>query len=512
VYFIRKNIRYLAVLALGLFLNTCVSYKRVELKPEEPIKLEGKVVILHWNRKEIRLDNVVIDNNQLIGTEASDPGYGGKAIQVHIFTYSAGVTYASHLLKYAIPVTAIHKVEVYDLNIGSTVAYNVLGAAAAFGIVMLVILLTKESCPFIYAFNGVSYEFTGEIYSGAIHPPLERHDYLPLPTLQPLNQEYLLEMRNEVHEIQYTNLTELLVFDHPVGAEVLVDKYGEPHTLTALQPPKAAQNFRAESVSAQISGIDSLQYLGDTVTDHYLMDGMILQFDRPLNAKTAKLVVRAKNSFWLDYVYGQFYDLFGNVYHDWFEDQKTAPASRMEKWMRDQGIPLAVYVEKNGAWQFVDYFNIVGPVAYKKDVLSIDLSEMQSSEVKIKLEFGFLFWEIDYLAMDFSADLPVQKNVVSVTSAIDQNHRDVSDLLRQDDAAYQTLAEVGEHVRLKFPVPEMAPNTGRTAILHTKGHYEVLRDPQGVPNLPFLFSFRQPGRFIEFSKQRYLEICEKIVQ
>jgi len=512
VFFIRKNIRFMAVLALGLFLNSCVSYKRVELKPEEPIRLEGKVVILHWDRREIRLDKVVIDNNQLIGTKSDAADFGRKAVQVHIFSNSAEVAYASHPPKYSIPVTAIHKVEVYDLNIGSTVAYNVLGAAAAFGIVMLVILLTKESCPFIYAFNGATYEFTGEIYSGAIHPPLERHDYLPLPSLQPLNQEYLLEMKNEVHEIQYTNLAELLVFDHPLGSEVLVDKYGVAHTLTAAQPPHVALNFRAESVLDQIAAIDSVHYLGDNVTDHHLMDGMILKFDRPQTAKSAKLVVRAKNSYWLDYVYGQFYDLFGTVYHDWFEDQKTAPASRMQQWMRDQGIPLAVYIEKNGAWQFVDYFNIVGPVAHKKDILNIDLSEIQSDEVKIKLEFGFLFWEIDYLAMDFSADLPVQKNVVSVASAIDQNHRDVSDLLRADDAAYQTLAEVGEHVLLKFPVPEMVPNTSRTAVLHTKGHYEVLRDPRGVPNLPFLFSFRQPGRFIEFSKQRYLDLCERIVQ
>ena len=81
-------------------------------------------------------------------------------------------------------------------------------------------MLTKSSSPFIYAYNGESYEFVGEIYSGAIHPPLERHDYLPLPVLQPVENEYSIKIANEIKEIQHTYLTELLVFDHPENAEI----------------------------------------------------------------------------------------------------------------------------------------------------------------------------------------------------------------------------------------------------------------------------------------------------
>ena len=34
-------------------------------------------------------------------------------------------------------------------------------------------------------------------------------------------------------------------------------------------------------------------------------------------ARSAKLILRAKNSFWLDYLYGQFQDLFGDGLESW---------------------------------------------------------------------------------------------------------------------------------------------------------------------------------------------------
>ena len=48
-----------------------------------------------------------------------------------------------------------------------------------------------------------------------------------------------------------------------------------------------------------------------------------------------------------------------------------------------------------------------------------------------------------------------------------------------------------------------AANTRRTAFLHTKGYYEHSREFSGLPNLPELYAFKKPGRFVEFSKEQY---------
>ena len=91
----------------------------------------------------------------------------------------------------------------------------------------------------------------------------------------------------------------------------------------------------------------------------------------------------------------------------------------MIKWSLDQGIPLSVYLETEDGWEFVDYYNVVGPLAAKEDVLEIDLTKMKGDKVNIKLEFGFLFWEIDYVAMDFTPNFSVEKHTVSLFSAFD---------------------------------------------------------------------------------------------
>ncbi len=386
----------------------------------------------------------------------------------------------------------------------------------AFGVAVVIVVMGGgidivglSSCPFIYAFNGETYDLTGEIYGGAIHPPLERHDYLPLPTLKPVDEEYLIKMTNEAREIQHTNLAELLVIDHPLGTEVLIDKYGNTHTLSNLQSPIEAFNLKEEIIYDKIAEMDSLKYMGSVIDkDIDEMDGIILNFNRPLNIKSAKLVIRAKNSFWLDYVFAQFNDLFGNIYKEWMEIQSKAPADELRKWSLSQGIPLTVYIEKDGMWEFVDYFNIVGPLTEKDDVLSIDISDIKSDKVKIKLEYGFLFWEIDYVAMDFSPNQHVHKNVVPIESAIDKNDRDVTDLLLQDDNDYYVQYEFGDEVIMKYRVPKIAKNANRTTILHSKGHYEILRNPQGTPDISYLESFRKHGKFNEFSKERLLDIFE----
>ena len=77
-----------------------------------------------------------------------------------------------------------------------------------------IILATKESCPFIYSWDGHQYIFDSEPYGGAITRGLERDDYSELNHVVPDKGLYRLMIRNEVEETQYTNLMELIVADH----------------------------------------------------------------------------------------------------------------------------------------------------------------------------------------------------------------------------------------------------------------------------------------------------------
>jgi len=58
------------------------------------------------------------------------------------------------------------------------------------------------------------------------------------------------------------------------------------------------------------------------------------------------------------------------------------PDRQMKSWQVDQKIPLLMYVEKKGKWKYIDYYNIVGPMAAREDVLSIDLTDLKADTVK----------------------------------------------------------------------------------------------------------------------------------
>ncbi|NIT36049.1 MAG: hypothetical protein GTN49_06045 [candidate division Zixibacteria bacterium] len=509
---IDKNLlRLVVTILITCLLAGCTGYNRVVLPKGQALPVEEKAVILHRGFDTFYLYDVKITTDQLDAfayKERQEPRRS-KDQELHIYALPTLELAEPLPARTAVPFAAIDRVEVYDVSTGKTIFYSVgIGVgvlAAVVAIVAIIVYLTKTSCPFIYTYDGSSYEFAGEIYSGATHPPLERHDYLPLPALEAVDGEYRLKLANEVREVQHTNLTELWVIDHPAGSEVLVDKYGVAHTLTEPQSLANAATLGGEDVLASVGVADGACYMGAIPEEANAdVDGIVMTFARPRGATRAKLVIQAKNSFWLDYAYGQFCELFGDAYADWFEDQKDASADELRRWSLEQGIPLAVYVEDGGAWRFVDYYHIAGPMAARRDVLAFDLPAGASDEVKVKLEFGPLFWEIDYIALDCSPDQPVRIHIVPVTSAVDEGGRDVAPLLRLDDDHYYVQPNVGEHAFLTFAAPEPPEGLARSTVLHTKGHYEIIRNPQGKPDLKLLYSFQKPGRFIEFSQELFL--------
>ncbi len=57
---------------------------------------------------------------------------------------------------------------------------------------------SSGSCPYIYAYNGQSYVFNGDIYAGAIYPCLERHDYTRLNGMLAVDGKYRIKIANKL--------------------------------------------------------------------------------------------------------------------------------------------------------------------------------------------------------------------------------------------------------------------------------------------------------------------------
>jgi hypothetical protein len=184
--------------------------------------------------------------------------------------------------------------------------------------------------------------------------------------------------------------------------------------------------------------------------------------------------------------------------------QQRSTREKVFQWAKDQGMPLSLYVERNGKWDYVDYYNIAGPMAFKEDILQIPLTGGESSPLRVKLEFGNLFWEIDYTAADFSPESTVSTYTLPVESVINEQQQDISGLLRNDDENYYTQPGFDNYAEATFSLP---PFNGqeRSIFLHSKGWYEILIDTHGKPDWKYIMSLKKPGRFNQFVNERFLQ-------
>jgi hypothetical protein len=409
----------------------------------------------------------------------------------------------------SIPFAAIKQIDLVEKNTRKTTASYVFGglgiAFGAFVVIGVIAILTKSSCPFVYAYDGHDYRFVGEAYGGAIFAPAERNDYLPLPAIQPEDGEYRLKISNELKERQYTNLAELWLVQHPAGTQVLLDQRGHVQTLARPLPPTQARSQGGHDCTAQLQATDHSAFLFNEDQPGSTPNELTLSFPKPAAAQHGKLVLHAQNSLWLDYLYGAFIEKFGTAYNSWAAQQKTQPAERNRQWSLDQSIPLKVYVEAGHGWQLAETIPTIGPLASRDLVVPLDFAANATGQVRVKLECGFMFWEVDYAALDCSPNAPVQLDNCRLTSARTERGTDVRAQLAADDAEYLSQPRPGSIVSLTYEsrLPQPDAGTCRTAFLRTKGYYEHIRYFKGMPNLPELYAFKKPGRFIEFSKEKY---------
>jgi hypothetical protein len=322
---------------------------------------------------------------------------------------------------------------------------------------------------------------------------------------------YFLQMSNLAREIQYTNLAELFIMDHPDHTKLLIDKYGKIHTCSAIREPESAVDGNGNSVLNLITREDSLLYFpAPSGKDDKLMDEMVLTFRKPENCTEGKLFIRARNSVFLDYSFASYMGLFGDKLPVWQEKMGKRPVAELKKWNLEQGIPLSVYIEKNGIPEYIDNFETPGPMTFRNDMLKIDLSGLEGSEIKVRLTSGKLFWEIDRIGMDFSEESITSLEIIKPFKAVDQDSVDILNQILRDDNSYYIQPEPGDEAEISFRVPdsEIPKNFTRSVFLHSKGHYRILGNAKEEKSLFYLSRFKKPESFTRFARDNYFSLME----
>lgn len=494
-------------------------------------KTPGKYIILHKGNKVYGLHDISVDKAKLTMSGKLTPvdrthllyvkakhkkyKYSEKdnvvLNEVHLYIDStAAIDTASTLI---LPLNQIQKIEVIEHDKQRTTTSYVLGGigigVGAIVVTGVIVLLTKESCPYLSVYDGDQFVLQGELFGGAINSQLARMDYVPLKAT-PQNGEFKILLSNELKEKQYTDFADLLVIEHPEGCNVLPNADGKLYIVSHPETPQIALLNNKKDVLHSVTAVDN-QFC--TFNDTSVSSGineLLLTFKKDTRITKGKLLLDLKNSYWLDYLYGEFTRHFGDDYETWRKKQQHKPASEMNLWSEKQQIPLTISVETKNGWKEIQKLKTIGPLENRSIVIPFESGDTAAQTVNVKLTCGFQFWEVDYAGVDFSSDQPLQVTRLKPSSAVDKNGKSVLPAIMQNDKTYLAQPKAGDYAILTYRFNRQ-PTSGNafSVVLHTSGYYEPIREYTGKPDISFLKKFRDDGYFSKFSRMQFQKMINE---
>lgn len=382
----------------------------------------------------------------------------------------------------------LDKVSTAAASTGTTVALTAVVGAAVIGIIFWI----SCNCPHVYAQEGnihISNAFVGAVSKG-----LEQNDVLLITPSESNNTSIRIanEDQNETH---YFNKIVLQKVVHDEKFSILSDQNGVLHTLSEIKTSGVTElDHKDDNLFMDFTNIDSKSGLAENT----------ISFKKPadINSNQAKLILRVKNSSWASYVMKEWYKLFGAEVSKHQQNTAQIPAEKQLKWQQEQGITLSIHSLQNDKWIFQNDVKLIGNTVYRDLIVPIEF-DTSSDSLTIKLSTGFKLWDIDYLAIDFSADEPIKIEEIEPKNLVDLQKT----ALLSDDDDYVLLKE-GESIAVDFGKLE---RKGASYFLNIKGYYTKKIEGEGSMKKGELSSFKKKAQMSRYSWFLYNQSFEDIV-
>jgi hypothetical protein len=526
----RRSISVLLILAFLQLMVSCVSTKT---RTPEQVSARAKVykVVRVLKKSGETVDFGKDSPAYLVGNEIRSSGEihldaDGLRIEkqgdMYTVTTKSGIIYKTRAVTrageyYTIQAEAFPPIPLSEVSMLWTSESNDLGTAlvvvgviaGTLGIVALIIALTKESCPFLYASDGTGFNLEGELYSGAIFKGIERRDFLKLHSLKAGPDGYRVKIANEAEETQYTDELTLLAVDHPAEIGVYAGSDGLIHTIQSPVSALSAKDFEGTDFTWDLSAADGRMWSSnpagkDPENPASWRSGLTLSFPRPPAADRAKLVVRIGNTYWADYAFGHSLGLLGGMMPAWYQKTGQDPdiRTKADRFLSDQGVGLKVQIQGKEGWRDAGFFYPTGPFGIQDDIMVLPLEGTPDDALTVRLQGGTFFWMIDYAAVDYSPDRPVDVQTLAPYEAVDDGGRDIKPSLVRTDGDYFVMPEPGNYAFVKFPAPPLKSGMERSFLLRSSGYYTIHPRGDSRPDVLKLLAIQQnPDLFLKFSLQ-----------
>lgn len=387
----------------------------------------------------------------------------------------------------------------------------------------------EVSCPHLFAWNGFRFELVSDfggmgglgylVGPGQYNRP-DPTEYVRIPNLKPLGNEYVLQVLEPLEEVTYLDEAKLLAVDHPEGTEVYPN---EMMAVSVPPPPFAvfcfkgaiepmrAVDHRGADVTEALRRIDR-QYAGATELDHRFTGFAKEHFvELDFGDRLAKVAPDARLILVLE----------GSVEYDY----STTTFAAAQAGLRLKA--PSVLAQRGDRW--VELLHEIGCPAGIQHAMTLDVTgKILPGDGKIRVVSNMeLYWDRIYLA-EHSHGAKMAIREVPATSAdlhflgypreytpdgrkpnlmdydsLDRSagwklmpgdytrYGEVGELLREADDCFVIMGH-GDEVTLRFPVAAfgpVSPGCRRTFLLKTDSYCKDMdlhtAHPDRVEPLPF---------------------------
>lgn len=425
-----------------------------------------------------------------------------------------GLMKESQGVRYAVPRDSVSQLAVNFANPVGIVFVSLVGVALVLSALAAIAIATKESCPFIYSWDGEQFVFDGEPYGGATMRGLERTDWSELEHLVERDGSYRLLLTNEVDETQHTNRLELLVVDHPLGTRTVMDPAGRPHAFAHVQPLREAHDGNNTDLTHWLRDDDRVIWNPnldrwveqDSLTE--TRDHITLMFDRPTGVSDAFLITRVATGQWGSHMIRSMLGLRGDQVGAFYAaiDSSTLYREQLMAWnRREELFELGVEIQDRDGWRPAAMAPGGGPFVLEARAIRLDLSGVDGETITLRVHPPVGFWSLNSFHLGWG-DQPLEPKRIAAHSAVTGAGADVRELLRADDDRYLDFPTTVDRAELVFDAPALVPGQVRTVFAETRGWYQIHLHRAGPPDLAAIDRLTsEPGWAVREAMREYRE-------
>ena len=293
---------------------------------------------------------------------------------------------------------------------------------------------TGFSCPFIYSFDGVDYHFEHEAIPFAVNKALQTTSYGTLRKLALVDNQYHVKIAEMLDEKSFVNEFNLFSVDYPEDlgiTDIFCDIFGKPHSIKETFYPNSFIDDNGLNLIDELKNRNVM--LGTTIEE--LEKGQYVTtyeatFERPKkDVALMKLIIGAQKTelvtsswmWFLETVNGKENMplieelLMSSEYKDKFLDFASIVNLRVEIW---NGKSWEERGQIKAGLDLLEYF-----------LVPIDLSEIETDNIKIRLVFGSGLYNIESVKADFSSNEELLIRKMRPEKAIFNSEKDVREIL-----------------------------------------------------------------------------------